>query len=851
MLDLRSPSGLIGVRVEEKNGGWPGLRVSFGGRALFACSLGIHTNRAAKADGFQLREAQTADIAEDYSLPAGKSNRYQNRGRELLLHFASGDALRLRAYDNGVAFRYELSQRDDHLQIEGEDTAFVFEEEPEVFAQELVPTYELPYLHREWGHMVGQRYGMPMLLRYPARGPQLLLSEAELLSTKGNYCSCHLVGGKGKSLFIAYAPEDRGAAMPVHQPFASPWRMVTIAPDLDALVRSHLAQDLNPPAETTPDWIQPARALWAWWAYENGAQLYTQSRDYVDYAAQMGFEALTLDCGWDADWTPNLCAYAKEKGVQIWLWTGMQRVDTLEKAQRLLPLWASWGVKGLKIDFFENDSQHTMGVYGMLAELALQHKLMLNFHGSTKPMGEGRTWPHFLTAEGIMGLEHYKWSNMPNSLHNCTVPFTRNVSGPMDYTPLGFANRNRNTTHAHQLALTTVFESGITHYSLSLFELEAWAGTNYLRRSKASYDEVRLLSGEPGDHVTMLRRKGEEYFVGAIVTRGRLQAIDLGFLPDGNFQAEIYEDDGSDQMLRIRTVAVTNKDTLQLKLRENGGAAIYLARAIKPLETAAVMELPAAQMRTRGGSEPFRWADGTQGILLAGAAEVHLPQRLPPNTLLKLFYACDEPCEVDILCGSVATRVLLPATASRWDKVTFYVPLSIPEGAHSLRFVRVSGGICELEKVQALEGSLHAGTAYPAKVAQLRGGAELGEKRSGAVDIVGAGDKADIVFDQVQADKSGWHVMAITYCSGENRDISIEVNGAGRIDTYLHSTAGWFFPTWENAEDKEVLVYLKEGQNSIRLFNEKGKLSHIRGIRVAWDEDTNRVKQQMQESKAT
>lgn len=177
--------------------------------------------------------------------------------------------------------------------------------------------------------------------------------------------------------------------MPVLQPFCTPWRLVTIVPDLNGLVRSHLAQDVNPPATEVPDWVRPARALWAWWAYENGAQLYTQSRAYVDYAADMGFEALTLDCGWDADWAPALCAYAKKKGVHVWLWTGMQRVDTLEKARHLLPLWASWGVAGLKIDFFEDDSQRTMATYGMLARLACECKLMLNFHGSTSQWVRG------------------------------------------------------------------------------------------------------------------------------------------------------------------------------------------------------------------------------------------------------------------------------------------------------------------------------------------------------------------------------------------------------------------------------------------------------------------------------
>ena len=184
---------------------------------------------------------------------------------------------------------------------------------------------------------------------------------------------------------------------------------------------------------------------------------------------------------------------------------------------------------------------------------------------------------------------------------------------------------------------------------------------------------------------------------------------------------------------------------------------------------------------------------------------------MPTCALLKLFYACDEPCELEIHHGKSSTHVLLPATASRWDKCSFRLPILLEGSDRNIKLSRISGGICAIEKIQLVKSGLARGHRYAAKNATLRGGAELAQKRSGAWDVVGAGEEADIVFDKIIAERAGWYVLAITYCAGENRDISIEVNETQRIDTYLHSTAGWFFPTWENAEDKEVLVYLQQG----------------------------------------
>lgn len=753
--------------------------------------------------------------------------------------------VRVRVYDAGLALRYELEGGAGETELEGEETALRLDASFDtVFAQDLVASYEGPYLKRDWRDMQGQSYGMPLLAHAPASGLWLLISEAEVLSKEGRWCSSHLRGGAAGELLVAGAPQDAGSPAPLALPCASPWRIVTVAAGLDEMINSHLCYDVNPPAPARDyGWVRPARALWAWWEYENGAQLYSESKHYVDFAAAMGFEAVTLDCGWDANWVKRICEYAHARGVQVWIWTARQRVDTWETANRLIPMWAGWGVDGLKIDFFENDSRDVMQVYGMLAALMLKYRLMINFHGATKPMGEGRTWPHLMTSEGIMGLEHYKWSDMPNAQHNCTVPFTRNVSGPMDYTPLGFSNANRNTTHAHQLALPVVFESGVTHYSASIFYLEPWLGTRFLRRTRAHYDEVRLLAGYPGRDVAVMRRAGDEYVIGAITTLRQTMALPLDFLPEGQWQAEIYEDDGGDHMIRMRTQTVSRGQRLELPLLQNGGAAVYIARELAEPRGGVrggwmsdrAIALNMGDARLSGGSEPVRLSEDVSGALLYGAAEWTVRAEHDGLYTLRVTYSSERPWELNVRGTAGEASAAMPASRSHWDLIVHDAVVRLQAGANVLRLARAGGDVPAVTAVRLIDNAPCPTVRYPAAEARLGAGAELIEKAPGVWDAVGLGGSADITFEHVAASAAGRYILAISYCGGESRNISIEVNGGGRIDTYLHCTAGWGFARWDVNEDKEVLVDLRAGDNAIRLFCDDGPMSHIRGIALTRD----------------
>lgn len=845
---LNSPDRKLQITVTQKEDGSLCCRASRCGKtALEESLLGIRTDLGDFVTDLSFEKAETGAIREEYSLPAGKKEIYYNHAKELALFFQAHDSefiVRLRAFDDGMAFRYEINHLGrDTLLVKKEMTQFRIPESfGNMWLQDLVPTYEGPYNSRSWDKSVEEQpFGMPSLFFSESDNTWLMLNEANIINTNGSYCSCHLIASESGCMTIGFAPEEKGNPLKTPLPFRSPWRYAVIAGSLDELVNSTVNYNLNPPSviEDT-SWIRPGRALWSWWQDMNGAQLYLESRDYVDMAAAYGFEALTLDCGWDACWVKDLCDYAHGKGIQIWIWTPMQRLDTREKAEELIPLWAGWGVDGLKIDFFENDSQHTMWQYHMMADLMIRHKLMINFHGSVKPMGEGRTWPNFMTAEGIMGMEHYQWSNLPDSVHNCTVPFTRNVAGPMDYTPTAFSNMaNRNTTMGHQLALPVVFDSGVTNYALALRFMEGWKGTDFLRRTKSHYKGVKVLSGYPGDHAAILRYTDTEWLIGVITSPKKKVNLSLDFLGEGEYEAEIYEDSAKGEMISVTRQKVTASDTLELSLLASGGAGIYITEKPQPLPrgicsgymSSRYTEYTEKDAKLSKGSERVEWDAETSGFMLNGNAEFDVSVTESKDYTLRLFYAAEEPWKAELRCGDFSLTADMPASGAIRTFITHNLIVPVKKGSLTMKLKRISGKAPAVWKLKLIDNDPFPPVHYDVEESCLRGGGEIIEE-SGALTAVHLGWNAELVFDTVTVPKAGKYVLRILYTAGDNRDISIQANKDEAIHTYLHNTSGWEFPTWENAGEKEVLVNLRQGQNQIRLFNDHGLISHIRGIEL-------------------
>lgn len=273
--------------------------------------------------------------------------------------------------------------------------------------------------------------------------------------------------------------------------------------------------------------------------------------------------------------------YAHARKVDILVWSHHRELATDDECEEKLAFLAKRGVSGIKVDFFDSDCQERIRLYDALAPETARHHLLLNYHGATKPSGERRRWPHLRTREGIYGAEYYRNHDGPTAKYNCTVPFTRNVMGPMDYTPVTYSKVHGQTTMAHQLALPVIFESNLQHLSESAERFGDYgdAALEFLRACPSTWDESRLLDGYPGKLAVIARRRGRAWFVGAISAQPKPQTVEvsLDFLDEGTtYQVRRYQDsdEGSrivgDHSAAIRTM------TVRLTLAAFGGAVIWL-----------------------------------------------------------------------------------------------------------------------------------------------------------------------------------------------------------------------------------------------------------------------------------
>jgi alpha-glucosidase len=332
---------------------------------------------------------------------------------------------------------------------------------------------------------------------------------------------------------------------------------------------------------------------------------------FTDLAAEMGWEYTLVDWGWydpitnfehggDLDCTtsipeidiPEIVRYANGKGVKVLLWVFWTHMD--RKLDEALALYERWGVSGIKVDFMARDDQWMVNWYETLVRKAAAHRLTVDFHGAYKPTGLRRAYPNLLTREGVLGNEYNKWSDRVTPEHKVTIPFTRMLAGPMDFTSGGFFHATPATfkardsrpwvmgTRAAELAQLVVYESEL---QVICDSPDAYRGSpvgvEFLREVPATWDETRVLDGEVGEYVTIARRSGERWFVGTLTgTEGRTLELPMGFLGDGEWTARVWADAPDADVHPEKAVAgsraVGSGDTLTLKLAPGGGQAIIL-----------------------------------------------------------------------------------------------------------------------------------------------------------------------------------------------------------------------------------------------------------------------------------
>ena len=531
-----------------------------------------------------------------------------------------------RAYDDGAAFRYVVPAQAglERVDIVDEKSMFAFEGDYRCWAMQLNTfhsNYEKEFDPVSVGRIKpGAITGLPLTIQTDG-GTTIAIAEAGLKDYAGMYLQG--VEGARNALVSRLSPHSNGDGLAVsgHTPLASPWRVVMLGDEPGRLVESTLMLSLNdPPAFRDTSWIRPGKAAWDWWSGQlaegvarpgmNDATM----RHYIDFASEFGLEYMLVDAGWyapkawgegadlKADITktvpeidlPGLVGYARGRGVGLILW--LHWIPAREQMDRAFPFYERLGVKGVKIDFMDRDDQEMVAFYHRVLKKAAEHHLVVDLHGAYKPTGLARTYPNYLTQEGVLGAEYNKWSARVTATHNVTLAFTRMLVGPMDYTPAGFRNvapaqfkaRDKGplvmTTRAQQLAMYVVYESPMQMVADSPGAYRGQPGAEFLRVVPTSWDETRVVEGVIGESIVVARRRGREWFVGALTNeQPRTIRVPLNFLGRGAYTLDAFadgEDAANDpKRLSVSTSRVGAGETLSITLAPSGG---YAAR-LKPV----------------------------------------------------------------------------------------------------------------------------------------------------------------------------------------------------------------------------------------------------------------------------
>ena len=458
---------------------------------------------------------------------------------------------------------------------------------------------------------------LPLLVEMPGGGPWVALLEADLTDYAGMYIGG--VPGFANALTAKFSiPPSRKAEQMVvgTAPKSTPWRVLMVAPTAGRLIETnYLLLNLSPPcAIADTSWIKPGKAAWDWWSgsyatnipFTPGMNTATM-KHYIDFAAAHRFEYMLVDAGWaptpagqrledilhfipEVD-IPAIIAYGKAKGVGVLLWVEFRALDAhLDEA---MALYEKWGAAGIKVDYMNRDDQEMVNYYEKVMRKAGQYHLTVDFHGAYKGTGLHRTYPNLLTREGVMGMEYSKWSERVTPEYDVTIPFTRMLAGPMDFTPGAMRNAARGKfkaldvapmsqgTQAHQLAAYVVYESPLVMVS---DYPEAYAdrpGVEFIEKVPVVWDDTKVIGGEPAKFVAIARRSGDGWYIGAMTNwEARDIEISLGFLSAGAYEAKIFADgpgaetDGTS--LTVSANRVSLNDKLILHLAPGGGAAVIL-----------------------------------------------------------------------------------------------------------------------------------------------------------------------------------------------------------------------------------------------------------------------------------
>ena len=582
--------------------------LSFDGANTFGVKPKVANVKQASAN-----ETIDAVVAQKFSKIADSYN-------QLLVTFKGGYSVIFRAYNDGVAYRWQTAIKGDQI-VKNELVEFAFPANSEIWFPEEKSMYshqERQYKYINLSEIRDNRFGSTGMLVDLGK-TKAYISESDLEEYPGMF----LRGSSAKpssliGKFAGYPLEtavksDRDEVVPKYAEYLAktsgtrsfPWRLMVIVDNDAKLVESTMVYNLASPSRIQdPSWIKPGKVAWDWWNdwsiydvdFKAGVNTETY-KYYIDFASKYGLPYIILDEGWyhledvlkvksEVD-IEELVRYGKSKHVDLILWVTWKALN--DKLDAALAQFEKWGIKGIKVDFMQRDDQKMVEYYYNVAKKAAEHKLLVDYHGAYKPTGLQRTYPNVISFEGVYGLEQNKWIDNETVDHNVTLPFIRNVAGPMDFTPGAMLNVTKDEfkanwsrpmaygTRCHQLGMYVIFESPL--------QMLADSPSNYYREPVAMeflskvptvWDETKGIDGKVSDFIVMARRSGSQWYIGGMTDwTARTATITLDFIAEGEHTLTLWQDGPNADKVAIdcatKKVKVVKGQTITVPMAPGGG----------------------------------------------------------------------------------------------------------------------------------------------------------------------------------------------------------------------------------------------------------------------------------------
>lgn len=619
---LCSPNQSVIVTLSEKENALF-YEVEYNGKTIIRPSKsGLALQGVAQNAPWRLVKLETSAKNQTWENRFGKKRTYTDNFTQIALTYKQDNSdlsitYIFRAYDDGVAFRYKISQGDicSEYVVTEDLTQYVFAEDYDLWTSihpKFNTSQEKTFEKVKLSQISENAFAIcPVVVESPDFCAAI--TEADLYDWAGAQFASAKEGSAALKTRLTPRKDNNGCVV-FKTPAESPWKVILLGKKpVDLINNSGVILNVSKPCQIEDaSWIKPGPSAWDWWTGGNRVMNTETTKDKIDLAAEMGWAYMTIDDPWyyssrfkqipgeKVDTTrgngninlEEVFQYAKDKGIGICLWLHYQ--DLLEcGVENTFRTYQKWGISGVKIDFMDSDNQETVNWINQTAECGAKYHLMVNYHGMYKPTGLERAFPNQITREGVLGNEYNKWTDGVKSKHEVTLPFTRFLCGPADFTPGGMLNcqpeqfvRQNNMcappthvigTRAHELAVCILYDSPLMTLCDSPENYRKAQGAEILKNLPSAWDNTYAVEGEIGEFLVQYRLKGDTYYAGAITNdKARTYQFKLDFLPaDKTYSAMIVSDTAESSQnakaVEVKTIDVTSDSVLTINMVRNGG----------------------------------------------------------------------------------------------------------------------------------------------------------------------------------------------------------------------------------------------------------------------------------------